>query len=320
MRGMDKSGKQLEKLVQEIEQHLLPHGFTVEPRKQIYNRAGTQIAELDLVITGTIGSSSIFWLIECRDRPSDGPAPGAWIEQLVGRRERFNIDKVFAVSTTGFAEGARQYAEEKGIVLRTVEDITDIASDFTIDVITHVVTSLKLTGGVHIQTSNPDDVRRLTITNAKFKKPCDRDYKVLQDFVLDILEPKLFGKKDFLLDHIFEYKQPLSMLSDQEEFDINYLRIPVRITIRTYESKVLAAKKYAEGDRIIGAEGTTEVTTPSGKIKVRAQVFNRPDGTKDYKVFLPENLPSGWYTSYVSLDDRTVKIQSPHTLNDPTAK
>lgn len=117
-------GTQLERLVELIEGCVLSKGFTVESRKRVYNDDGIQIAELDIVITGNIGSARFKWLIECRDRPSGGPASGSWIEQLAHRRSRFNFDKVMAVSTTGFSAGAKEEAERNGIDLRLFQNLS----------------------------------------------------------------------------------------------------------------------------------------------------------------------------------------------------
>jgi hypothetical protein len=128
---MRKSGKELERLVREIETVLLPKGFRVVPNEQVHNDNGVPIAEFDLHIEGTVGSTLFRWLIECRDRPSEGPAPGSWIEQLVGRRNRFRFNKVTAVSTTGFAPSANEFARQEGIELRAVSQITaDAVSDW----------------------------------------------------------------------------------------------------------------------------------------------------------------------------------------------
>lgn len=126
---MRTDGKQLEELVAFVEKTLLPHGFKVDTNDLIYED-GAQIAELDIVVRGKIGSTNIAWLIECRDRPGKGRAPGYWIEQLASRRNRFKFNKVTAVSTTGFAAGAAKYAQEQGIEIREVralcaEDLTD---------------------------------------------------------------------------------------------------------------------------------------------------------------------------------------------------
>ena len=69
-------------------------------------------------------TTEVRWLIECRDRPTEGPAPSSWIEQLVGRRGRFGFNKVTAVSTTGFAKGASDFAKREGIETRQVKALT----------------------------------------------------------------------------------------------------------------------------------------------------------------------------------------------------
>ncbi len=86
---MQSSGKQLEGLVAFVEKTLLPQGFDVKTNERIYNEDGIQIAEFDIEVRGKIGSTNIAWLVECRDRPGQGSAPGSWIEQLLGRRIRF---------------------------------------------------------------------------------------------------------------------------------------------------------------------------------------------------------------------------------------
>jgi hypothetical protein len=121
---MTNNGKTLETLVEFVEKTLLPQGFKITPNKQIRNDNGLQIAEFDIEINGKIGSTEITWLIECRDRPSQGPAPASWIEQLVGRRNRFNLNRVTAVSTTGFSEGAKEFAKNSGIEVREVKELT----------------------------------------------------------------------------------------------------------------------------------------------------------------------------------------------------
>ena len=121
---MTSEGKQLEALVAFVEKSLLPQGFEVKTNERVYDRDGVQIAEFDIEVRGKVGSTSFTWLIECRDRPSEGPAPGAWIEQLVGRRTRFAFNKVTAVSTTGFAPGAVNFAQSEGIELREVKALS----------------------------------------------------------------------------------------------------------------------------------------------------------------------------------------------------
>ena len=120
---MPNDGKDLEALVAFVERQLLPKGFEVKTNSRTF-ADGVPVAEFDVEIRGKVGSTELAWLIECRDRPSHGPAPGSWIEQLVGRRGRFGFNKVTAVSTTGFAQGVRDYAKQSDIELREVKALT----------------------------------------------------------------------------------------------------------------------------------------------------------------------------------------------------
>ena len=118
------SGKDLERLVAYIEQRMLSEGWSVETNVRVRNKEGAQIGEFDVSVRGRVGSTDIFWLIECRDRPSKGPAPTEWIQQLLGKRSQFLCNKVTAVSTTGFSPGATELAEKEGIELRVVSAIS----------------------------------------------------------------------------------------------------------------------------------------------------------------------------------------------------
>ena len=123
-------GKDLEHLVATIEGLLIPFGFSVTRNVRERDEDGVPLAEFDIAITGKLGSLPVSCLIECRDRPSEGPAPAAWIEQLVGRRSRFNWNQVMAVSTTGFTKAARRYAQEAEIELREFVEVEPSVSDW----------------------------------------------------------------------------------------------------------------------------------------------------------------------------------------------
>jgi hypothetical protein len=163
--NMNNDGKALENLVRQIEKLLLPEGFSVKGNIRVHNDEGVQIAEFDVEIRGRLGSTDIAWLIECRDRPGKGPAPGSWIEQLVGRRDRFGFNKVTAVSTTGFADEAAKYAKAAGMELRTVKQITaqDVAGWLGISHLHRVdrITRLDAVRLLVAQTESPERVEAL---------------------------------------------------------------------------------------------------------------------------------------------------------------
>ncbi len=145
---MSHDGKQLEALVAFVEKTFVPEGFKVTTNDRVFNDDGVQVAEFDVLVEGKVGTTDFQWLIECRDRPSSGAAPTAWIEQLVGRRARFNLNKVTAVSTTGFAAGAHEFAQTQGIELREVRALTpdDFADWLTLRFITNIVRQASLSG------------------------------------------------------------------------------------------------------------------------------------------------------------------------------
>lgn len=119
---MISNGRALESFVAFVEETLVPQGFAVEINQRKFDDDGKQVAEFDVQVQGKLGSTWLNWLIECRDRPASGPAPSSWIEQLVGRRQRFHFNKVTAVSTTGFADVAVEFAKQSGIELRQLRE------------------------------------------------------------------------------------------------------------------------------------------------------------------------------------------------------
>lgn len=119
-----RDGKQLENVVTYIESLRLPPDWTITPRLLSRTDKGKPGAELDIMLEGKVGTIDFKWLIECRDRPSAGPAPAAWIEQLIGRRQRFNLSRVTAVSTTGFSVSALEEAKRFGIDTREFKELS----------------------------------------------------------------------------------------------------------------------------------------------------------------------------------------------------
>lgn len=145
---MAHDGKRLEALVAFVEKTLVPQGFKVTTNDRVLTDEGIQIAEFDVLVQGPIGTSEFQWLIECQDRPSSGAAPCSWIEQLVGRRTRFNLSKITAVSTTGFAAGVHEFAQAQAIELREVKALLPehFADWLRMDYITNTVRQTSLSG------------------------------------------------------------------------------------------------------------------------------------------------------------------------------
>lgn len=121
---MPTSGRFLENLVTFVERKLAPQGAVVKSPERFYAQ-GTQIGEIDITIRGQFGSSSVFIGLECRDRPKDGPQGAPWITELAGKKATLGVDKMVAVSSTGFVPGAAIVAKQHGIDLLTLETVTE---------------------------------------------------------------------------------------------------------------------------------------------------------------------------------------------------
>lgn len=117
-------GKSLEELVSELERVAVGSGRKVEIRRKLYNENGIQLAEFDIIVSAGEEDKKVEWLIECRNRPSQGAAEGGWIEQIYGRKHLNGFDRAIAVSTTGFSPSAIYYALRGNIELRLAEELS----------------------------------------------------------------------------------------------------------------------------------------------------------------------------------------------------
>jgi hypothetical protein len=296
---MDKSGKELEELISGIEAQMLPQGFKVEPRQRIVDDSGEQIAELDIVISGALGSSTVKWLLECRDRPSEGAAPASWIEQLVGRRERFGFDKVFAISTTGFSKAASDFAKAKGLVLRTVSRLTDIKDDFKLRGMVYQFEEVSFAGQGQLETDNPSDNRIVDIRRPMFKRPQEAEFLHFPVFVSRNPET-VHSPTDGSGILLFQYDDWLDLLAGDQQYRVHKVRMPFRLNRFTKESKALVATIYSEEGKIIWLEGQFEADTPKGKVKSRVQIFTNADGTETAK-FSYDEMPDGYFPNSITL-------------------
>lgn len=139
-------GRWLETLVEMAERHAESVGAKIERNKKIFDEDGDNIAELDIVVTRQEGDREFKWLIECRDRRSNGKEGVSWIEQLSTRKRRLNLDKVSAVSSSGFSRTAKKLAKAEAIEVREVHSLTSDAFDDWLEMkyLAHQETSYRL--------------------------------------------------------------------------------------------------------------------------------------------------------------------------------
>lgn len=80
--------------------------------------------EVDVLIEKEINGQTHRIAIECRDRADKDDIQ--WVDSLIGKYSNLDVDKVIAVSNTGFTKSALQKAIAHRIELRTLKDAYDI--------------------------------------------------------------------------------------------------------------------------------------------------------------------------------------------------
>jgi hypothetical protein len=245
-------GKELEHLVAAIESLLVPRGFTVETNQREYNNDGIQVGEFDITIRGNIGSAKIACLIECRNRPSEGPAPSSWIQQLGGRRLQFKFDKVIAASTTGFAAGAIEFSKTAGIDLREMSQLDQVALDLAAWIsmrvlhsqeVRHTLKSIRL----HISEREiPERQQAVTtvVIGARPEEPLLRSTKTGETVSAAVAFQVAAGQLPYLYEDIVPNQPPKHVtfsgnyLDDEDHYVVDTAAGPVRITSIDFEGAI----------------------------------------------------------------------------------
>jgi hypothetical protein len=116
---MPKRTNEFQRLIAAIERELAPLGAVVTESKLVKDlRTGTE-REVDIAIESTVAQHSIMITIGCRDHGR--PADIQWIDALVGKYRDLPVDKVVAVSRSGFSKIATQRAAQVRIATITLE-------------------------------------------------------------------------------------------------------------------------------------------------------------------------------------------------------
>jgi len=116
-----RKGRLLELTIQAIERLLASANVQIQSPGLIPDRDTGRQREIDVVISGKIGSSEVLGIVECRDR--QGRQDVRWIEEIESKRASVRANFAIAVSSSGFTTGATQKAKALGISLRTLENL-----------------------------------------------------------------------------------------------------------------------------------------------------------------------------------------------------
>ena len=243
---MPTRGRFLENLVTFIQRQCAPTGAVVQSPELFY-RNGKQIGEIDITIRGQFGSTSLFVGLECRDRPAGGPQGVPWISEILGKKTLLKVDKMVAVSSTGFVPEAIELAKECGINLFVIDDVTSeeighflCMAEFGICIQHFEV--------LHIEGQMPEDYLHLqpelgmaqVLNGPRKDLSFDCFINGLIPTVLETWDPQL--KHDAIFDG-YEFQltreEPLSLFLKQQTFELQALTVRLKLWRQTQHGKVV---------------------------------------------------------------------------------
>jgi len=112
-------GKNFEELVASFEKFAKTKNLQIKSPEYIVGKISRKRREIDVTLRGTIGSTSVFVAIECRERKK---AQGiVWIEEIISKKKDIGADIMIAVSSSKFTSGAVRSAQSAGVLLRYIK-------------------------------------------------------------------------------------------------------------------------------------------------------------------------------------------------------
>src|SRR5688572_759202 len=105
---MPKRTNDFQKLIHYIYSQMVPEGATVTESALLRERSSLAKREVDILIEYEIAGTKLRIAVECRDRSRKDDIE--WIDGLIGKYRDLEVDKVIAVSNSGFSSDAIEKA------------------------------------------------------------------------------------------------------------------------------------------------------------------------------------------------------------------
>ena len=121
---MPKRTNEFQQLVAYIYSKIAPMGGKVTESAELSEDGSVTKREIDILIEHRVAGVEIKIAIECRDRSRDETVE--WIDSLVGKYSRLRVNKVVAVSSSGFSNEAQRKASTHGIDTITAEEARQV--------------------------------------------------------------------------------------------------------------------------------------------------------------------------------------------------
>lgn len=186
---MPRRSNDFQKLIAFIETQLAPAGATVTESAMVETLDGKDLREIDVLIKGTLGHHEVCIALECRDRKRR--ADVTWIEQLEGKYRYLPIDRVIAVSRSGFTEGAKRRAQTANISTLALEeavglDWTEEFSRWAVGLIVwyHPLVSAHIT----YYSDDPPEIRGEVLMHCRITDEIDRLDSTFEQDVLELYQ------------------------------------------------------------------------------------------------------------------------------------
>lgn len=112
-----------QKLIHDVYKQLSPEGAKVTESAMIPERNNSTEVEVDILIEHEIAGHIFRLAIECRDRGRKADKP--WINDLIGKYKDLEVNKIVAVSSSGFSKSAIEKAKANNIETLTLEEALD---------------------------------------------------------------------------------------------------------------------------------------------------------------------------------------------------
>lgn len=121
---MPRRSNMFQRVVHSLVKQLAPQGAVARSSVELLERESGARREVDTLIEIGAGVTMVRIAIECREHGRR--ADVGWIDELIGKYSRLPIDRVVAVSASGFSRAAQAKAQSHNIDLLSPKEVSSI--------------------------------------------------------------------------------------------------------------------------------------------------------------------------------------------------
>lgn len=120
---MPRRTNDFQKLIKLIYEKITPQDGTVTESGMIRDKDSNELREVDILVEYKYAGHEFKFIIECRDHLRKQSVE--WIDALIGKANSLNVNKVIAVSSTGFSKAALVKAKVNNIETFSLQQAED---------------------------------------------------------------------------------------------------------------------------------------------------------------------------------------------------